>query len=782
MHRPDRIVLFERRRSPSSRPVRRVPKQGILQWRRVYPHALRGSCLALIFFLNVFTARAEAEPASLIDLSLEELLKVNVTTGTLGGTERRKIPATLTTITHQDIKSSGARDLFELLEVHVPNLLMSRHVWEASHIGIRGIMSERDNKYLLLVNGKVMNELTHAGAFSERDLMTLGDIEEVRVIRGPGAAVYGAGAISGVIEIKTFNAKTFIGTEGTIRAGAGEEFYTAEIKSGHKLAENAHLFLYAGITHRKGADAGDAPIIPGISGQAFIGPIDPNTGLPINGRSVRAGRPSPYAIDDKVDYRGLPPLKFHGELSIGELNLWARYTRGGEVQDFDHRALATHGFPWMTGTNGPGWWWMPFNFGFTNPVASLTRHAIGYQQFSSGVDFNQNYTENWEGQLRLGFDMTDYERRDMFTDGPLDAHREDKINARYLLHYHGNDSHSPTLGFEYQYATFGLSSPGYPGGPAIIGGQPVDDWKTDTWSFLAEDRWDIHESWTLFGGMRLDKNDYTDFMFSPRIALVVTPTANDTAKLILSQATKPNFAEELRQDHVTSGRNGETERLRAAELAYQRQMGAHWSAGLNTFFHNYRVIGYDNGSQVVGEEDVIGVEGELAFQSSSFRLALSHGYTTLLNFSDGSPEQAITAEPYGYGSDLNHWSAHITKLHAIWAPIKKLHLSGSLRVFWGFPGSDDFRRYSNDAYATGTFTGVQESFVTDPAGYNPYNKVQLRLNLGATYDISKNFTVGLHGYNLLGLVDDDFNNRLYVFSSQARREAVSVALSVTARF
>jgi iron complex outermembrane receptor protein len=743
--------------------------------------SLRGLLLACCFWFLPLLAQANGEAKELQDMSLDELLQVKVSTGTLGGSERRKVPATVTTITQGDIDNSGARDLFELLEIHVPNLLYLRHSWEGSHIGLRGIISDRENKYLLIVNGKVMNELTHAGAVTERDLMTLGDIEEVRVVRGPGAAVYGAGAISGVIEIKTFDGKSFRGTEATIRAGAGEEFYTAEIKSGHQFTDNAHLFLYAGISQRQGADADDSPIITGISGQSFQGPIDSGTGLPLNGHRVVAGQPSPYAIDDKGEYRGLPPLKFHAQLTIGDLDIWARYTRGGEIQDWDHRALATHGFPWVTGTNGPGWWWIPFVFGFTNPIATLNRQAVGYQQFSTAADYRQPYAEDWEGNLRLSYDLTDFERQQMFAPSVLDAHREDKFTARWLTTWNTSENHALIVGTEYQHAEFGLSSPGFPDGGAIQGGQPMERWHTDTWSLLAEDRWDMTSHWSLFTDLRADKNNYTDWMFSPRVALVLTPTPRDTVKLILSQATKANFAEELRSDHVLLGEHGDTERLRAVELSYGRIFGEHWSVGLSTFFHDYKVIGYDNRSMVVGKEETVGVEGELAYQSGSFQAAVSHAFTTLLDFRDGSPGQTITAEPYGYGSDINHWAANMTKLRFAWQPVDKLRFTGSLRVFWGFPGSDDFRQYANAQYYSGN-TGAFENFVTDPARYNPYDNIQLRLNLGVIYEFSKHFTVALHGYNLLGWVDRNFNNRLFVYSAQARSEAVGGALTLSCKF
>ncbi|HXE43407.1 MAG TPA: TonB-dependent receptor plug domain-containing protein, partial [Candidatus Baltobacteraceae bacterium] len=157
--------------------------------------------------------------AALSQMSIEELMNVQVNVGTLGGSQFRKVPAAVTTISSEDIRDSGARNLDELLEIYVPDLLYLRHNWEEDHIGFRGIVGDEDNKFLLLVNGMVMNNFVHAGAISERDLGMLGDIQEVQVVRGPGSAVYGAGALIGVIDIKTFDGTTFHGTEATVRAG-----------------------------------------------------------------------------------------------------------------------------------------------------------------------------------------------------------------------------------------------------------------------------------------------------------------------------------------------------------------------------------------------------------------------------------------------------------------------------------------------------------------------------------------------------------------------------------
>lgn len=151
-------------------------------------------------------------------MPLEQLMEIEVeSSASLTKTTRRLTPATVTAITQEEIWSSGARYTDELLDIYIPNFQWIRHPWEYNHAGLRDIIFDRDLKYLLLVNGRVMNEHTHYGALSERDLPTMRDIHHIDVIRGPGSSLYGPGAISMVINIVTENAMSFQGSEVTGR-------------------------------------------------------------------------------------------------------------------------------------------------------------------------------------------------------------------------------------------------------------------------------------------------------------------------------------------------------------------------------------------------------------------------------------------------------------------------------------------------------------------------------------------------------------------------------------
>ena len=76
-------------------------------------------------------------------------------------------------------------------------------------LGFRGVISDRNEKTILLLNGKIMNEHTTFSAISERLISMLNDIKHFDVVRGPGSVIYGPGAIAGIIDITAFDCTIF---------------------------------------------------------------------------------------------------------------------------------------------------------------------------------------------------------------------------------------------------------------------------------------------------------------------------------------------------------------------------------------------------------------------------------------------------------------------------------------------------------------------------------------------------------------------------------------------
>jgi iron complex outermembrane receptor protein len=364
--------------------------------------------------------------------------------------------------------------------------------------------------------------------------------------------------------------------------------------------------------------------------------------------------------------------------------------------------------------------------------------------------------------------------------------REDEYHARALARWRPNEAHSAAVGFEYSYEKFGLDSPGYPHSPAFIArlGEP-EVWSTDTYSILGEHQWHVNDQWTAFVGARLDKHTYTDWLFSPRAALVFSPSDKDTLKLIGTQSVRRGLDGELRAQYLETGTKGDEEKIQGLELRYERQQSDHWWLAGSAFYQDIEIMAYGGRDRIelLGEYDVWGTELEVSYRTEKTRFALSHAYTKLIDFSLEDPEtiQAYSAEPYGYGDDLANWSNHVTKLAVTHDLNDQWSGNASLRVYWGYPGGEDLTHYHNDQVAV-RGSSWDHMPLSDP-GYDDAFDLSMHLNLGVEYRPTENLTMRLHALNTLGWFDEDLNKRNYIMRVSAYRvEAPAFTLSMTYRF
>lgn len=710
-------------------------------------------------------SREMASKEDFFEMSIEELMEVEIeSTASLTGTSVRLAPGAVTTITQDQIRASSARSLFELLDIYVPNLQWIRQHQEADHLGLRGIVSDRDDKYLLLVNGRVMNERTHYGALSERDLVMLGDIHHIDIVRGPGSAMYGPGAVSMVINIVTDNARTFTGTEITSRAGAVEEFYSGEYKHGRYSAQDdAGLFLYFGVGKYLGADEYDAPVTHSIASRESDGPGEPGEGPgsppPDPGGPPPAGLADLSINRDGETHRHLPPMKLHVEATQGNWAIWGRYTRGGQQLTPDASATI----------------FSPPSGQETESVGGYP-YSWGYQQATGYVGYKKELREDLSLEAAFSYDLLDMER---VLNGTLrDAHREDELYAKVLLHWDVAPGHRLAFGSEFSHEEFGLPSLGWPDGDAVssVLGDPMPRWDTDMASILGEYQWTIHERWTTFLGARLDDHTYNHGMFSPRAALVHTPTDRDTWKLLWSRSIRANFAEETKSADL-DGVSSKPEKLDSVELRFERRQNRWLDWAASAFVHYDLELLNWSGRHVVpvGTQREWGLEAEAVYHTDRTRISVSHGFTKLYDF-DLEPGMIplTTVEPLGYGDDLTNWSNHVTKIVGHRQLDDEWTLDGSLRIYWGFPGLESYNDY---LLSTGEGPTAAESDWDAGSRGNYY------LNSGLQYQPNKAITIRLDGYYLLGMFDRDLDKRNYYgWTSDYRSHASGIALGLTYRF
>jgi len=155
---------------------------------------------SLLLCHSVFSKEDASRIEELIEMDLGEMLEVKVATGT--AKELSEVPAVVSVITAEDIKAMGARTLAEAIE-HVPGL----HVAASDNrlqklFSIRGLQTSNTPQVLVLIDGV---EISIATLLSTPVSFTypVNFIDRIEIIRGPGSAIYGADAFSGVINVIT---------------------------------------------------------------------------------------------------------------------------------------------------------------------------------------------------------------------------------------------------------------------------------------------------------------------------------------------------------------------------------------------------------------------------------------------------------------------------------------------------------------------------------------------------------------------------------------------------
>ena len=180
---------------------------------------------------------------TLIDLSLEELMNVEVTTVSRRSQKISEVAAAVFVITQDDIRRSGATSIPEALRM-APGVVVSRIDASKWAIGIRGFNGRSANKLQVLMDGRSVYNPLYAGVQWEQQDTLMEDIDRIEVIRGPSAAVWGANAVNGVINIITKKAAETQGLFLTAGGGSFEQgFFGA--RYGGKINENTPYRFYA---------------------------------------------------------------------------------------------------------------------------------------------------------------------------------------------------------------------------------------------------------------------------------------------------------------------------------------------------------------------------------------------------------------------------------------------------------------------------------------------------------------------------------------------------------
>lgn len=546
-------------------------------------------------------------------------------------------PAVTSTITAENIRLMGARELHEVLAT-IPGMHTSRSgISTNSTYVVRGNYSRFNQRILVLIDGVPSSGLY----FNNRGLswsgMSTRNIERIEVVRGPGSAIYGADAFTGVINIITNNYDSGKNTAG-ISVGSHDthEAWLSYKSQWKGLKSIFHL---------------------------QVSQTDGSSGtLQYDAASTTTNNVS-HAPDE---------LNFQRDSLDGNWKLAA----DNWLFQLDYQGRFNVG-------TGAG------HAGALNPEGEQNAYRLtaGFQHQLDSVDHNWQLTTDFSVRhLSENIDLKLFPDQflNIYTDGMIGepSYKEEHYRWTSVGVYEGLKNHKVRVGLGknhgrlfdvHEYKNF--DSRGAPLGslvdatdnPGLIYINP----HSRNLNFLfIQDVWDIAPDWTLTAGIRYD--DYSDFgdTINQRLALVWQADYNLTVKFLYGSAFRPpSFADlyVINNPAVNGNAHLSPEKADTSEIAFLYRPASDMAFNVNVYYSRMKdlvenVTASGNGgvgliTENIGRHESTGIEAELVWQPKQ-NIKLSGHYSYQSTRDKNADEAAGLAPDYLFYLQLDYFSGH----------------------------------------------------------------------------------------------------------------------------
>ncbi|MGE5469106.1 MAG: TonB-dependent receptor plug domain-containing protein [Ignavibacteria bacterium] len=564
---------------------------------------------------------AWGQPSEEEDLAMAYGDKSFVTIATGTRVPVNRAPAVATVITAEDIKALGAVDLDEVLET-VPGMHVARGTQTNMPVYvIRGVHRDYNPQVLMLVNGI---PITASFAGNRGDVwggLPLENVARIEIIRGPGSALYGADAFTGVINITTKTAGDIDGTQFGVRAGSFKTRDAWMLHGGTMGAVEVAGYLRVGRTD------GPSPTIAADAASPLGGGISHAPGPMNNGRD---------SVDGSLD------------LSYDKWRLRFGYQERDNVGSGTGVANALD----------------PTGHSYSERLTSDLTYRNPEIARNWGIEVQASYMRYKEFSDLVLFPAGSNLGGGVFTDGmignPYKWEQHGRFNASAA--YTGFDGHQLRFGAGVTRDELYKVRETKNFLPAVLPFTPIGTGSyadvidvSDTAPFLrphqrtvhhwfVQDEWSLAKDWTLTAGVRRD--NYSDFgqTTNPRVALAWEAAYNLTAKLLYGTAFRaPAFIElyNINNPVVIGTPTLAPEKMRTAEAAVSWQVSPRLQLGMNVFRYQMRdmiqLVGttYMNTGKQTGK----GMELEAAWDVSR-ELRLSGNYSYQKSIDEATQQDA----------------------------------------------------------------------------------------------------------------------------------------------
>ncbi|MDR3700974.1 MAG: TonB-dependent receptor plug domain-containing protein [Candidatus Sulfopaludibacter sp.] len=487
-----------------------------------------------------WTQRVGAPTGDLESVSVDELFSLQVTSVGRKAQELSKAPAAIFVLTAEDIRRSGATCIPEALQ-WVPGLTVLHLDGRSWVVSARGGARLYADKILVMIDGRSLYTPLFSGVIWDSIDVPMEDIEQIEVVRGPGAVMWGPNAVNGVINVITRHAKATKGGQ-------------VSVATGNELRNSTEA--------RWGAAPSDA-VAYRVWGK-------------FDYRTPAFDSPGYFRFNNRFNYRdadirnldaGAARVGFRLEGQSGEKDQWMVQAEGYQMDRQDPMA-----YPVI--------------------VPELIARSQGHTDYEGGdVQAKWTHTASVGNESELQFT---YSRNDLTY--PFLAGNLNNLTLDYQHRSQAGEHNELYWGAGYQqYWDRTQTGTGMAFSPLNYTFRSGDVVVRDEWQF-------VPGRWMASAGVRIDYNSYRRVEYQPSFRLLYTPTSKQSAWVGVSRAVRApsRFDRDVQVNYgmfdtglalaavsLTGNRAFRSEVERSLEAGYRVQSGQRWSVDASVFWSYY---------------------------------------------------------------------------------------------------------------------------------------------------------------------------------------------------
>jgi len=431
-------------------------------------------------------ATAESGKSDLTNLSLEQLMNVQISTVSRIDERSDEAPGNVYVYSRDEIQNRGYRSLADLLQV-VPGFTVFQGDLDLG-LGVRGLVANDSDKVSLLINGQNVNGI-HEQHFLTGPL-NLDNVDRVEVVVGPSSLFQPANTLAATVNVITKQ------TEGVelISAVGNDLYYSETLMAGHRWNKDAAINFSFSSEAMKGFEAWNPAIGLGQPGAHQTGELDWPSYFGI--LTGQFGEATGQLIAYKQSF---PELHIDGGSPLNDgVETEAKYSAYFKV---DH--------PFTRTLSGIGWF------------EATDKQQTRLTDNGSAINSEQQTLNQMDYAGELGLRYTGW-----------DSHLV-QAGVQYEYDHNFDDA-------------FSFLQPGQAGAIPNTTFVNQDDYDIGVY---ADDEFRVNPQWKLVGGVRADRNTKipVDRWFpGARAGIVYEPTQTWVSKLIYTRAVRmPSALEAL---------------------------------------------------------------------------------------------------------------------------------------------------------------------------------------------------------------------------------------------